>query len=160
MALKKEIERKFLVRPELLPALPPGRRMAQAYLGFQPTVRIRTESGPGELRCAYLTIKGSGGLSRDEFEYPIPFEEAEALLCLAITSTVTKTRYDLPVEGDPDLKWELDIFEGDNVGLIVAELEMPDADHPFSKPDWLGEDVTFNGAYKNVQLAQRPFKDW
>ncbi|MGV3721337.1 MAG: CYTH domain-containing protein [Actinomycetota bacterium] len=160
MALKKEIERKFLVRRELLPELPPGRRLAQGYLTFQPTVRVRTEKGPGEERRAFLTIKGSGGIARDEFEYEIPFEEAEQMLTLALASVVTKTRYEFPVEDDPELKWELDIFDGDNQGLIVAELEMPAEDHLHHKPDWLAEDVTNDSSYKNTQLAQRPFKDW
>jgi CYTH domain-containing protein len=160
MALKKEIERKFLVRRELLPELPPGRQLAQGYLSFQPTVRVRTEEGPESELRAYLTIKGDGGISRDEFEYPIPFDEGRELLKLANGSVVTKTRYELPVEENPDLKWELDVFHGDNNGLIVVELEMPDAEHPFPRPEWLGEEVTRTGSYKNAQLAQRPFKDW
>lgn len=160
MARKEEIERKFLVRTDLLPPLPPGIRMAQAYLAFRPTVRVRTQEGPGPLQEAFLTIKGQGLVGRDEFEYPIPFEEAEALLSLSAHPPVRKTRHHLPVEGQPDLTWEVDVFDGENEGLVVAELELPDRSHPFPRPEWLGEDVTENPAYKNAALAQRPFRSW
>ena len=160
MARKEEIECKFLVHTDRMPPLPPGIRMAQAYLGFRPTVRVRTQEGPGDLREAFLTIKGQGLVGRDEFEYPIPFDEAEALLLLATHPPVRKTRHHLPVEGQPDLKWEVDIFNGENDGLVVAELELPDRDHPFPRPEWLGEDVTRDPAYKNAALAQRPFRSW
>jgi CYTH domain-containing protein len=99
-------------------------------------------------------------VGRDEFEYDIPFEEAQQLLKLAQYSKVSKTRYRLPVPDAPDLKWELDIFEGDNAGLVVAELEMPSEDYAFEPPAWLGEDVTRDPAYKNAALAQHPYKDW
>ncbi len=160
MAYKTEIERKFLVNRDLLPALPPGAKLVQGYLAFEPTVRVRTEAGPGDSRKAYITIKGAGLIGRDEFEYDIPFEEAEPLLSLAKSSLVSKTRYHLPVKGAPDLKWELDIFEGDNAGLVVAELEMPTADFAFERPAWLGQDVSEDPAYKNAALARHPFKDW
>ncbi len=160
MGYKEEIERKFLVKSDLLPELPQGARLVQGYLGFEPTVRVRTEEGPGDERKAYLTIKGSGLVGRDEFEYDIPFEEACQLLKLSQASTVGKTRYKLPVAGAPELKWELDIFEGDNAGLIVAELEMPSADYAFERPAWLGQDVTEDPAYKNAALARHPYKDW
>ncbi len=160
MGYKEEIERKFLVNRELLPSLPPGSRLQQGYLAFEPTVRVRTEDGPGSERKAYITIKGEGMLGRDEFEYDIPFDEAQQLLKLAQSSIVSKTRYRLPVHDAPDLKWELDIFEGSNAGLIVAELEMPDRDYPFVAPIWLGQDVTEDPAYKNSALSRRPYKDW
>jgi len=160
MGYKEEIERKFLVKRDQLPSLPEGSKLVQGYLGFEPTVRVRTEEGPGDERKAYITIKGSGLVGRDEFEYDIPFEEAQQLLKLAQYSTVNKTRYRLPVAKAPDLKWELDIFEGDNKGLVVAELEMPSEDYSFERPAWLGEDVTLDPAYKNAALAKHPFKDW
>lgn len=160
MGYKEEIERKFLVHRDRLPRLPEGGHLVQGYLGFTPTVRVRTEEGPGDELKAYITIKGAGLVGRDEFEYDIPFGEAQQLLKLALASLVSKKRYRLPVAGAPDLKWELDIFEGDNAGLIVAELEMPTADYAFERPDWLDEDVTEDPAYKNAALAKRPFKDW
>ena len=160
MALQQEIERKFLVRRELLPPLPEGARLVQGYLGTQPTVRVRTEEGPGDRSLAYLTIKGPGLVGRDEFEYEIPLEEARELLKLAQGSLVSKTRYRLPVEGAPGLKWELDVFDGENAGLIVAEIELPAEDTPFERPEWLGEDVTEDPAYKNAALAFHPFSAW
>ena len=161
MGYKEEIERKFLVKRDLLPEnLPSGSRMVQGYLAFQPTVRVRTEAGPGDERKAYITIKGEGMVGRDEFEYDIPFQEAEMLLKLARSALVSKTRYRLPLANRPELKWELDIFEGENEGLVVAELEMPSRELEFDRPDWLGQDVTEDPAYKNSALSQRPFKSW
>ncbi len=159
MAYKEEIERKFLVDESKLPHLPEPKRLKQGYLSFGPSVRVRLEEGPQGSK-GYLTIKGSGMVGRDEFEYDIPAEEAGQLLKLAKASIVSKNRYELPVPGAPELKWELDIFEGDNAGLIVAELEMPDYDYKFERPVWLGEDVTEDGRYKNSALAQKPFKNW
>lgn len=159
MKRQEEIERKFLVHRERLPELKDGARLVQGYLAFEPTVRVRTDEGP-QGQKAYLTIKGEGLVGRDEFEYSIPFDHAEALLELCHASLIAKTRYRLEVQDQPDLAWEVDVFEGDNAGLIVAELEMPSADHPFIRPDWLGEDVTLDPAYKNSALARHPFKDW
>jgi adenylate cyclase len=160
MARKEEIERKLLVHPELLPELPPGARLVQGYLSFRPAVRVRTEETPGAAPNAYLTIKGEGLVGRDEFEYSIPFEEGQALLKLAHGFLVSKTRYRLPVSGSPDLTWELDVFDGQNEGLVVAEIEIPAAGHPFERPEWVGADVTEDAAYKNACLAQRPFNQW
>lgn len=159
MARKQEIERKFLVHADRLPELKEGAHLVQGYLAMLPTVRVRTEE-QGSARKAYLTIKGEGLVGRDEFEYEIPFEDAEALLKLAQSSLIAKKRYRLPVADQPDLAWEIDVFEGDNAGLIVAELEMPAADHPFPRPDWLGEDVTEDPAYKNAALSRHPFCRW
>jgi len=160
MALKKEIERKYLIRREKLPELSPGARLAQAYLASQPTVRVRTEESPDGSRAGWLTIKGAGLVGRDEWEYAIPYEEARAMFALATTSPVTKTRHTLPVEGEPELKWEIDVFDGDNEGLIVAELEVPEEGHAYACPDWIGEDVTEDPAYKNSALALRPYRTW
>ncbi len=160
MSYKEEIEYKFLVNKDRLPVLPEGAAMVQGYLAFQPTVRVRTEAGPGDVQKAYITIKGAGLVGRAEFEYDIPFEEARQLLQLAHFALVSKKRYKLAVKDQPDLKWELDIFEGDNAGLIVAEIEVPDRNTSFERPEWLGLDVTENPAYKNAALSQHPFKDW
>jgi adenylate cyclase len=160
MGYQKEIERKFLVDSAKLPDLPEGARLIQGYLCFEPTVRVRTEEGPADQRKAYITIKGEGLVGRDEFEYDIPFEEATNLLQLAQSSLVSKTRYKLPLKEHPGLKWELDIFEGDNAGLTVVELEMPDEAFDFPRPEWLGQEVTENPAYKNASLSRHPFKKW
>ena len=160
MSYKEEIERKFLVHKDQLPTLPEGAKLSQGYLAYRPTVRVRTEDGPGDTKKAYITIKGAGLVGRDEFEYDIPFEEAQQLLKLATDALVVKTRYKLPVSDHPDLKWELDIFEGENAGLIVVELETPDYETKYVHPVWLGEDVTEDSHYKNAALAQHPYQQW
>lgn len=160
MARQIEVERKFRVRADRLPDLPEGSRLAQGYLSLDPVVRVRTVHTPEGIQEAYLTIKGEGLTDRAEFEYEIPFDEATALLELARASVVRKTRYRFPVEGAPELHWELDVFEGENDGLIIAEVELPDAEYPFPRPDWLGEDVSHDSAYQNVQLAQHPYSGW
>lgn len=160
MSYKKEIERKFLVKKNLLPVLPPGNRLAQGYLSFLPVVRVRTEEPPDGQNFAYITIKGSGDIGRDEFEYTIPFEEGVMLLKLAQATIVRKTRYKLPVEGSPELKWELDVFEGENEGLVVVELEMPEEDYNYTAPAWLDQEVTSDGAFSNASLARRPYLKW
>jgi CYTH domain-containing protein len=160
MAAQREIERKYLVAPERLPQLSGGSNVAQGYLCTRPVVRVRTVEGPGGERSGFLTIKGEGLVDRDEFEYAIPWEEADALLALAHGIVIRKTRYRLPVEGAPDLVWELDVFHGENDGLIVAEVELPNADLAFPRPDWLGDEVSEDPAYKNACLSERPFKDW
>lgn len=159
MSHKREIEHKFLVDPTHLPELSAGSRLQQGYFSFRPAVRVRAEER-GEQRKGYLTIKGEGDFNRDEFEYEIPFEEAEALLALCRGSIIEKTRYRLPIDGECDLAWELDIFEGDNAGLVVAELEIPEEGCAFARPDWLGQDVTRDNAYKNSSLAERPYSTW
>jgi adenylate cyclase len=156
----QEIERKFLVHAERLPALPPGERLVQGYLATRPTVRVRTHEGPEGERSAFLTIKGDGLLARDEFEYAIPFEDAVALFKLCKSALVSKMRHRLCLAEDASLAWEVDVFDGDNAGLIVAEIELPSEEHPFERPEWIGEDVTFDPAYKNADLASNPYRHW
>ena len=158
MSHKREIEHKFLVDTTHLPELPAGCRLRQGYFSFRPTVRVRAEEGVQ--RKGYLTIKGEGDFNRDEFEYEIPYEEADALLPLCQGSIIEKMRYRLPIESECDLAWELDVFEGENAGLVVAELEIPEEGCAFARPDWLGQDVTRDPAYKNASLAERPYSTW
>jgi adenylate cyclase len=160
MSRQQEVERKFRVHAELLPPLPPGSRLAQGYLAREPVVRVRTEEGPSGARSGFLTIKGEGLIGRDEFEYSIPWEEATALLRLARGVVIQKTRHRLPVEGAPELCWELDVFSDENEGLIIAEVELPDAEHPFPRPAWLDDEVSHDSAYQNVRLSERPFREW
>lgn len=160
MAQQMEVERKFRVRQDRLPDLSEGSRLAQGYLSFVPVVRVRTVHRPDGAEEGYLTIKGEGLTNRSEFEYEIPYPEATALLELAQAAIVRKTRYRFPVEGAPELHWELDIFEGENEGLVIAEVELPDVEYPFPRPEWLGEDVSHDSAYQNAQLAQHPFSAW
>ena len=149
-----EIERKFLVRSDAW-RHGEGRYLCQAYLNRDParTVRVRID---GEQ--AFLTVKGrSVGASRSEFEYAIPVADAQALLALADGPAIEKRRHRVPMG---ELVWEVDEFLGANAPLVVAEIELPSEDHPFTQPDWVGEEVTQDPRYFNSALAARPFSSW
>jgi adenylate cyclase len=150
-----EIERKFLVRDVTVVAGAEGIPYRQGYLSTVPerTVRVRL-AGPR----AFLTVKGiTVGDTRSEFEYEIPVADAMALLRMCERPLVEKTRYRVEHAG---LTWEVDIFEGDNAGLIVAEVELPASDTPVELPDWIGEEVTGDPRYYNANLVARPFTTW
>ena len=139
-----EIERKFLVRKDLLPKeLPPGDELEQGYLSTDPTVRVRLVATPDGTRHAELTIKGKGMLSRAEFNYPIPPADAEALLRLCGRS-LRKVRRRLG-------RWDLDHFRPRD--LWLAEIELTSEDERFDRPPWLGNEVTEDPAYSNTRLA-------
>ena len=140
-----EIERKFLVRRELLPKdLPDADDIEQGYLSSGPTVRVRTRRAPSGERRAELTIKGKGRLSRAEWNYDIPASEADELLELCAIS-LRKTRRELG-------RWELDYFADRD--LWLAEIELRAEDEPFERPTWLGDEVTNDGSYSNSSLAR------
>ncbi|SRR2546426_9438187 len=141
-----EIERKFLVRKDLLPKeLPEGDDLEQGYLSVDPTVRVRLVTGPDGTRHAELTIKGRGLLARAEFNYPIPAEDAEALLSMCVRS-LRKLRRKLG-------RFELDHFRERD--LWLAEIELSDERERFERPPWLGEEVTADPAYANSSLASK-----
>jgi len=150
-----EIERKFLVRDDHWRGLGTPVHYAQGYLvadGIR-TVRIRIAGEEG-----YLTIKGeSTGISRLEFEYPIPVPEAFELLKLCATPVIEKFRTKVL---HADKTWEVDEFEGRNTGLVVAEIELKSEDEPFEIPSWIGEEVTSDLRYYNSRLAIHPFQEW
>ena len=153
--MAKEIERKFLVKRELFKPIDEGEYIAQGYLSSTPerTVRVRIKNHRG-----YLTIKGKNvGISRSEFEYEIPKSDAEELLELCEPSIIVKRRYIVEIE---DSRWEVDVFEGDNAGLIVAEIELESEETEFFKPGWLGEEVSFDPRYYNSNLSKNPYKFW
>jgi len=158
--MKREIERRFLVRGDSWRAeVSPGALYRQAYLHSDPgcTVRVRLAQDCGNAR-AWLTIKGrTEDSGRDEFEYSIPVEDAERLFALAAAGRVEKTRHILRA---PDGRWEIDVFAGDNAGLILAEIELEREDQDFARPDWLGEEVTRDERYANACLALRPYATW
>ena len=140
-----EIERKFLVRRELLPHdLPPPDEIEQGYLSASPTVRVRTRRKASGERLGELTIKGKGKLSRGEWNYGIPVDEADELLELCAIS-LRKTRRELG-------RWELDYFADRD--LWLAEIELGREDEPFERPAWLGDEVTSDGSYSNSRLAR------
>lgn len=152
-----EIERKFLVRGDFKSLAASSSRIRQGYLNQEGgrTVRVRTRDDK-----AYLTIKGpslDGGLSRFEWEIEIPMDDALNLLRLSVSPIVDKARFLVPHDGHV---WEVDEFYGDNEGLVMAELELSSADEPFTKPEWLGEEVTGDKRYYNSHLARHPFKTW
>jgi adenylate cyclase len=153
----KEIERKFLLRHNgwrMYASL--GVRMRQGYLNGNGLCSIRVRIA-GEQ--AHLNIKSATlDLSRMDFDYPIPLEDAEQILDqLCLRPLIEKTRYRVEHAGH---LWEIDVFEGENKGLIVAELELEDADEPFELPDWVGEEVSADPRYYNVCLVKHPYKDW
>jgi adenylate cyclase len=152
--MAQEIERKFLVKAGWQPQ-GQGEKIAQGYLSTVPerTVRVRIKGEKG-----FLTIKGKNkGISRAEFEYEIPLKEAEALLELAEQPVLTKTRY---LERHGSDVWEIDVFAGENAGLVVAEIELTAGDSDFFRPAWLGEEVTGDVRYYNANLIKSPYSLW
>ncbi len=150
-----EIERKYLLKDSSWKENAVGVRYKQAYLNEKGdnTVRVRIEGDK-----AKLTIKSKAhNISRMEFEYDIPMEDAEKLFTIAKTNAVEKYRYKIPYAGNV---WEVDEFLGDNEGLVVAEIELKSEDQPFEKPSWIGEEVSADKRYTNANLAIKPFKTW
>ncbi len=147
-----EIERKFLVDAARLPPLPAGSHIRQGYIPAEnATVRVRIKDDN-----AFLTLKGRmHALVRSEFEYPIPCDDALAMLDeLCARPLIEKKRYEIMHAGH---RWELDIFEGENDGLILAEIELEDADETFSLPPWVTREVTGDRRYYNANLRALPF---
>ncbi len=150
-----EIERKFLVESEAWRTGTAGENIAQGYLSSVPqrTVRVRIKSEKG-----YLTIKGpTTGLTRAEFEYEIPTDDARHLLTLCERPPIEKTRHRVEHAGRV---WEIDEFHGENEGLIVAEVEVESEDAMVALPPWVGEEVSHDPRYYNSNLMNNPFRSW
>lgn len=151
-----EIERKYLVRGDDWRALGTGMLYRQGYLSTVPerSVRVRLAGDKG-----YLTIKGIAvGVSRVEYEYEIPVDEAGELLDhLCEHPLIEKTRYRVECN---DLTWEIDEFDGANAGLIVAEVELEKEDQAVTLPDWIGAEVTGDARYYNASLVSNPYTQW
>lgn len=147
-----EIERKFLVAAETWRAnAGPGVPIAQAYLTVSGPFSVRVRRMGAE---AFLTIKSNDpGLTRVEFEYPIPVPHADNMLSQlgAGGLRIEKTRYLVTHDG---LEWSIDVFAGPLTGLVLAELELSDPNQTFSKPDWAGDEVTHDPRYRNAALAE------
>ena len=154
--MAEEIERKFLVDRQKLPSLENSHIIRQGYIpGTRTaTVRIRTSNDK-----AYLTLKGKAtGLTRSEFEYPVPMRDALLMLDeFCEGSVIEKKRYLVPYEGHT---WEIDIFEGENEGLIVAEIELSDENEAFAKPEWVTREVSSDPKYRNSNLIMHPYTRW
>ncbi|MDH5407258.1 MAG: CYTH domain-containing protein [Gammaproteobacteria bacterium] len=152
-----EIERKFLLKnDQWKQSADQGCFYKQGYLvgSKQASVRVRIEGDE-----AFLNIKSATlGIYRKEYEYPVPLDDANELLTdLCEQPLIEKTRYHVQHQGHD---WEIDVFTGDNQGLVVAEIELETEESVFEKPDWLGEEVSEDPKYYNVSLVSHPYKDW
>lgn len=158
-----EIERKFLPANEAWRAgVHASKRIAQAYLNDTDalasgrehcSVRVRISGGSANINIKSREL----GASRQEFEYPIPMQDAEQLMALGCQGHIDKTRHLVRVGGH---LWEIDEFAGDNAGLIVAEIELGHEQEAFDRPAWLGREVTELLRYYNMQLSARPYSQW
>ncbi|HUI20406.1 MAG TPA: CYTH domain-containing protein [Methylocella sp.] len=151
-----EIERKFLIDPDVWKPEDEGISYRQGYLSSekQRVVRVRVVGTE-----AFPTVKGiSENISRLEFEYPIPRNDAEIILDrLCERPLIEKTRHTQRVGNN---LWEIDVFHGENDGLIIAEIELSFEDETFEHPPWLGKDVSEDPRYFNSNLSRNPFKNW
>ena len=149
-----EIERKFLVLGDAW-RTESGTRICQGYLNRDQrrTVRVRIAGDQ-----AYLTVKGATqGNTRAEFEYAIPLQDAEHMLSLCDGPVIEKIRHNI-VEGEH--LWEVDEFLGQNAGLVVAEIELASENEAFTRPAWVGREVSDDARYFNSQLASNPYCNW
>lgn len=153
-----EIERKFLVVSDAYKKEAfKNTRIIQGFLNTHEdrTVRVRLKGDKG-----FLTIKGKSsenGLSRFEWETELSREDAKNLLNLCESGVIDKVRYEVEVKNHI---FEIDEFDGDNEGLVIAEVELNAENEEFFKPDWLGKEVTGTVKYYNSQLSKNPFKTW
>lgn len=158
VGIHTETERKFLVLSDAFKAeAVASHRIKQGYIARDNgnSVRVRIKDNTG-----ILTIKGPSAddISRTEWEIEIPLADAEALLKLCHGGIIDKTRYIVPEASGR--VFEVDEFYGDNEGLVMAEIELENADDPFEKPSWLGKEVTGDRHYYNSYLSLHPFKTW
>lgn len=152
-----EIERKFLVHHELWNSLekPKPILIKQAYISTDKTktIRLRLKN-----EKAFLTLKGeTRGISRTEFEYEIPAKEAEEMIFLFCDKKIEKKRYEIT---HAEKLWEVDVFEGENLGLIVAEIELKSEAEELIKPYWIANEVSSEAKYYNANLLEMPFYKW
>lgn len=150
-----EIERKFLVDPQQWSPSAKGEKIIQGYLsiGENSVVRVRVK---GEK--AFLTIKGNHqGITRTEMEYEIPVADATVLLEMCLDYPVEKIRYKEVIAGKI---WEIDVFEGQNQGLLMAEVELTSEHETVEIPGWAAKEVSTDGRYFNAWLSKHPFCSW
>lgn len=159
--MAREIERKFLLKNQSWKKQAYQETLfAQGYLNdiadknAKSSVRVRIEGQRANMNIKSLEI----GLSRDEYEYEIPYDEAKRMLAtLAVGPVVEKIRYLVKVGSHT---WEVDEFLGDNQGLVVAEVEMQSEDEQIQIPDWAAREVTNEVRFYNVSLSKQPFNSW
>ncbi|RRA90366.1 CYTH domain-containing protein [Paenimyroides viscosum] len=153
-----EIERKFSVKStNFLANAKESYKITQGYLNTDKnrTVRVRIKGNKG-----FITVKGissANGLSRFEWEKEILVDDANALLMLCEDFVIDKTRYLIPFGS---VVFEVDVFEGANEGLVIAEVELETTDQQFDKPEWLGEELTGDERFYNAYLSNVPFTSW
>ncbi len=152
-----EIERKFLVKDDSwMASVHSSTPIMQGYLAStaRATVRVRVK---GER--AFITIKGAtSGVTRSEFEFEVDVDDARTMLAtLAEGPVIDKVRHEIRVASHI---WEVDVFAGDNEGLVMAEIELADADEEFELPGWAGQEVSDDPRYFNVNLAAHPYRTW
>jgi len=154
--MAKEIERKFLVSDNSWRHWGSGQRYRQGYLSTvkERTVRVRAAGDKG-----FITVKGSNlGSTRSEYEYEIPLADANEILDgLCERPLIEKIRYRIHLG---EMTWEVDEFEGENRGLITAEIELRDENQAISLPAWIGREVTGDPRYFNSNLVAHPFSKW
>lgn len=151
-----EIERKFLIINDGWKAdADEGTEFKQGYLTREGdcSVRVRKEGDKANLNIKSAVM----GIQRQEFEYPIPLDEADELLELFCPNVVSKTRYIVNYAGK---SWEIDVFEKNNHGLVVAEVELDSPDEYFERPPWVGDEVSDQARYYNTELARKPYCEW
>jgi len=166
MAAPLEIERKFLLKNDAWRGeVASSQRLTQGYLTPSPgladenlplnaSVRVRSDGERAFINIKSMTL----GVSRDEFEYPIPQADAEHMLAgLCSGPVIDKIRHHVHHAG---MLWEIDEFLGENAGLVVAEVELESEDQYFERPEWLGDEVSDDPRYYNVSLVRHPYKDW
>jgi adenylate cyclase len=151
-----EIERKYLVSSDAWREHATGRHYRQGYLSINPDCTVRVRLVDEE---AWLTIKGKTRVAtRAEYEYTIPASHAREMLdTLCVHPLIEKIRYRVEYRG---MLWEIDEFEGDNAGLVVAEIELESEGQDFALPEWVGKDVTADPRYYNANLSRQPFTRW
>ncbi len=152
-----EIERKFLVlNDDWRGIVESDMQIIQAYLASNEfsSTRIRIQGDKANINIKSATL----GITRTEFEYAIPVDDAQLMIDnLCIKPVIEKTRY---IVKHMQHRWEIDVFSGDNKGLIVAEIELSSPDETFEKPSWIGEEVSNDARYYNVCLVKTPYKTW
>lgn len=150
-----EIERKFIACADDLPPAQREMRLEQGYVDpREASVRIRLSDD-----ACFLTIKGAvAGMSRLEYEFPIPIEDGRELLAkLCRKPVIQKIRRIIP---HGNHRWEVDVFSGDNAGLVLAEVELKDEAESVDLPEWIVREVTHDAKYANAALAKRPYSEW
>lgn len=152
-----EIERKFLLASaDWRAEVSDSHRLVQGYLarGIETAIRVRIQGATAKLNIKHT----HDGVSRREYEYELPLEDAHELLeHVALRPLIDKTRHHVR-RGDH--LWEIDEFHGENAGLIVAEIELTDADETFERPNWLGKEVSDDMRYYNSSLSEHPYSKW